>query len=222
MIRDRLKAAVRKAALRFFGMERDAEDSDGPPKAAPGEPKVDPNYIPPVVQGSGDTPGPNHRENIGRTWLAAQVASQAGPLLVDLRPPKEVVAGMLPGALLLPSEQIKDNLGLLPAKSERIVIYDQIGGEDSTVIAAWLRDQGWGMARKLVGGYAEWIEYDEPIEVPQAPAGARWHIGFPVEQKNGLRGHIQSVHVEAGKARYRVLLDNGSLSPYLSEDELRG
>jgi rhodanese-related sulfurtransferase len=222
MIRDRLKAAARKAFLKAFGMERDAEASDGPPPAKAGvDFETQRSYIPPVVQGSGDTPGPNHRENIGRTWLVAQVASGAGPLLVDIRPPKECVAGMLPGAILLPEQQIKDNLKQLPAKTDGIVIYDQIGSDQSGALAAWLREQGWDKARKLVGGYAEWIEHDEPVEVPQPPKGGRFHVGLPVEDSKGRRGHIQKASIEQGKPCYLVLLDNGQLLGPLLESELR-
>lgn len=220
MIRDRLKNAARKVMLKAFGMERDAEASAGPPMPKAGETFTS-EYIPPIVQGSGDTPGPNHKTNIGRTWLAAQVASGAGPTLVDIRPPAECVAGMLPGALLLPNEQLKQNLHRLPPKSERVVIYDQIGSDASDALAEWLRGQGWEMARRLVGGYAEWVEYDEPIAVPQAPPGARYHVGVPVEDTKGQRGTVQEVTVDGGKVRYLVLLDNGSLLGPVDESALR-
>ncbi|HNC96477.1 MAG TPA: rhodanese-like domain-containing protein [Myxococcota bacterium] len=222
MIRDRLKNAARKAMLKVFNMEFDAQETAGPPQA---DPKMDAatqaSYMPPIVQGSGDTPGPNHKTDIGRTWLAAQVASGAGPVLVDLRPPPEVVAGMLPGAYLLPGQQLKNNLHLMPAKSERVVIYDQIGGDDSDQLASWLREQGWEMARRLRGGYAEWVEYDEPIELPQPPAGAKHHLGVPVEDAKGRRGSVQKVTVEGGKAQYLVLLDSGELVGPLAESDLR-
>ena len=223
MIRDRLKGAVRKVLLRAFGMERDAESSAGPPKAEPGmDIETQRAFIPPIVQGSGDTPGPNHKTDIGRTWLSAQVISGAGPVLIDMRPPRECVAGMLPGALLFPGEQLRQRLDVLPPKSERVVLYDQVGGEESDRMAEWLRGQGWEMARRLVGDYAEWIEYDEPVQVPQPPPGARLHIGEPVQTIDGEHGDVQAVEVRDGAARYRIYLGPGRVTDWLSAAQLRG
>lgn len=222
MIRDRLKNTARKVLLKAFNMEWDASPSAGPPPATEAfDAKIHGAYIPQVVSGSGDTPGPNHKTNIGRTWLAAQVVSSAAPMLIDLRPPQECVAGMLPGAILLPGDQIRNHLDLLPPKEQRVVIYDQIGSDHADAIASYLRDQGWEMARRLVGGYAEWIEHDEPIEVPQAPPGARLHIGLPAETSTGQRGHVQKVQVKDGVVNCWVLLDNGSLIGPVPEQSLR-
>ena len=38
------------------------------------EATFDESKIPKVVDGSGDTPGPNHKQDIGRTWVSAQMA----------------------------------------------------------------------------------------------------------------------------------------------------
>ncbi len=221
MFRDRLKAAVKKVALRAFKMEWDAENTSvGPPITKVGKAE-DAAYIPPVVDGAGDTPGPNHRENIGRTWLVAQVVSGAGPLLIDIRPPAECINGMLPGAMLFPGSQVKSNLDRLPPRTERVVIYDQIGGDESAELAAWLRTEGWSGARKLVGGYAEWIEHDEPVEVPQAPAGGKLHIGMPVERKRGGRGVVQTAASVEGRPVYTLLMEDGTVERNVGEDTLR-
>lgn len=221
MIRDRLKGMARKAALKAFGMERQAEDADPPSQRLDAPPAaIDPTVIPRVVDGSGDTPGPNHKTDIGRPWLAAQVASGVAPMLIDLRHPKECAAGVLPRAILMPGDQVKARTAELPDKALRIVVYDQVGSDEPTVVAQWLRDQGWGMARRLAGGYAEWIEHAEPVEVPAPPAGGRWHIGTMVERKGGGRGWVQSATTVDGAPRYVLLLDDGSMSAPLGEDDL--
>lgn len=220
MIRDRLKTVAKKAAIKFFGMEWEAEEigpNDGNTKRA-GPQDVDPALIPRVVDGSGDTPGPKHRERIGRTWLASQVISGVPGAIVDIRHPKEVVAGMLPQAVLVPGGQLKSRLDALPAKDVRVTIYDQTGGDESEQLAAWLRAEGWGLARMLQGGYAEWIEHDEPVARPEPPAGGRYHLGNPVELRSGGRGWVQGV--QPGP-RYSVLLDTGAVQE-VSEGELAG
>lgn len=188
MIRDRLKTLGRKAALKVLGMERQAGADAPRPDARAGD--FDPTVIPRVVDGSGDTPGPNHKTDIGRPWLVAQVASGVAPFLLDLRPPKECAGGTLPGAHVLPGWLVRADPARLPAKEQRVVVYDQTGSDLAVDVAAWLREQGWVNARRLVGGYAEWIEHGEPVAVPEAPPGGRFRVGDMVELKDGRRGWV--------------------------------
>jgi rhodanese-related sulfurtransferase len=223
MIRDRLKKVAKQAAVKFFKMEWEAEElapNAGNTKLG-GPQTFDPSLIPRVVDGSGDTPGPKHRERIGRTWLASQVISGVPGMIIDLRHPREVVAGLLPQAHLVPGLQLKERTELLPAKDVRITVYDQTGGEAAESMATWLRGEGWGMARSLQGGYAEWIEHDEPIVLPQPPEGGRYHVGNPVELSTGERGTVQLAWSEGNGARYAVLLDTGTVRTPLTEAELR-
>ncbi len=219
MIRDRIKGAAKKAALRFFGMEWEASEAPVDHNRGVASPaSFDPSLIPKVVDGSGDTPGPKHKEDIGRTWLASQVISNVAPFLIDIRHPKECAAGLIQGANLLPGEQIKQRLDLLPPKDIRVTVYDQVGSDEASRLAAWLREQGWGLARRLVGGYAEWIEHSEPIAVPSPPEGGRWMVGQQVERKAGGRYWVQS----AGPGPvYTLWSEDGSFLLGVREDDLR-
>ena len=73
------------------------------------------------------------------------------PFFVDIRTPMEMAAGVLPGAHRFPEQSIKDHLATLPAKDVRVTVYDQTGEQGSIELAAWLREQGWGLARRLPG-----------------------------------------------------------------------
>ncbi len=224
MIRDRLKGFVKRVAVKAFGMEWEAEElapNEGNSKKE-GPQEVDMSIIPRVVDGSGDTPGPKHRERIGRTWLASQVISGVPGMIIDLRHPKEVVAGMVPQAQLLPGDQVKTRLDLLPAKDVRITLYDQTGSAVAEVLATWLREQGWGVARTLQGGYAEWIEHDEPVTIPEPPTGGRYHLGNPVQFNDGVRGVVQGAWLDGKSAKYTILLDAGGLRGPVAEAELAG
>jgi rhodanese-related sulfurtransferase len=221
MIRDRLKNAAKKAALRAFGMQWQAEElppNEGNTKLAGGPQAFDPSVIPRVVDGSGDTPGPNHKEKIGRTWVAAQLIGGAGLFMLDIRPAKECAGGIVKGAVVVPGWQIKDRLDVLPARDVRVTVYDQTGGKDSEELAKWLRGQGWGAARWLQGGFAEWLENSEPIDVPVAVG--RYALGAPVELKDGGRGHVQGAWTDAGSPRYHVQMDDGSVRGPVGEDGL--
>ncbi|MCB9778977.1 MAG: rhodanese-like domain-containing protein [Alphaproteobacteria bacterium] len=211
MIRDRVKRALKKVAVKALNMEFDVEDRDPASKTVGTVGEIDESVIPKLVDGDGDTPGPKHMEDIGRTWVAAQVLSGSPLVFVDIRPPAEVVAGVLPGAILAPGESILDHTDLLPDQTTRVTIYDQTGQLGSAELAEKLRAAGWGWARRLKGGYAEWIEHGEQTELPRAPAGAAHKPGEPVKLADGRQGHVLRI-LDAG--RYVVWIEGeGEVGP---------
>jgi len=187
MIRDRLKGALKKVALKAFGMERDAEARTT--RKTKGSKDYDASKIPKLVDGDGDTPGPNDKELIGSTWLAAQLVGGVPGAIVDIRPPQEWMSGHIPGAVLLPGDQILERTELLPDKNTRITVYDATGEQDAFAVAEKLRGQGWSIARSLQGGWAWWIEHSEPTTTPEPREGV--NLGDSVETKGGDRGVIQ-------------------------------
>ena len=192
MFRDRLKNRARQFAIKAFGMEFDTEarDPNAGGRADPND--FDPTVIPKIVDGAGDTPGPNHKQDIGRTWVAAQLAGGVAPIFIDIRSPMEVATGVLPGALRFPGTTLKDALSVLPPKNERVTIYDQTGEQGSVELAQWLRDQGWTLARRLQGGYAEWIEQGEKIDAPSMAHPSEYTIG-DTYQFDDTTGHVHDV-----------------------------
>ncbi len=194
MIRQFIKKKIRQTAVKVFNMEFDVEERDKrPPRSTPQA--FDRAIIPNIVDGSGDTPGPNHKEKVGRTVVAAEILSGFSPFLIDIRPPNEIVSGMLPGALILPERSIEHCLEVLPSKEKRVAIYDQTGEFGSPEVAAWLREQGWIWARYLDGGYAEWIEQGEQTVLPAAvsnptKADQQWRLGDEVNLKDTRRALV--------------------------------
>jgi rhodanese-related sulfurtransferase len=166
MFRKRVKDKLRNVAIKAFGMEFDTEERDPNAGGKVDPATYDPSVIPKLVDGDGDTPGPNHKEDIGRTWVAAQLAGGVAPLFVDIRSPQEMAPGVLPGSLRFPATTILEHLERLPPKTERVTIVDQTGAQGSVEAAQALREQGWTLARRLRGGYAEWIEHGETTETP--------------------------------------------------------
>ncbi|MEC8422719.1 MAG: rhodanese-like domain-containing protein [Myxococcota bacterium] len=220
MIRDRLKKVARKAAIKVLKMDFDTQERDPAARRRGNPDDFDPSKIPTVVDGSGDTPGPNHKHDIGRTWTAAQLAGAAAPFFLDIRPPQETVAGLLPGAVVLPGELVREHLGVLPPKTERVTVYDQTGDLGSAEVAAWLREQGWEWARRLQGGYAEWIEHDETIVSPDIPDGARLKLGDPVRLEAGGEGWVLSVDTSGAEAAYTVWHADGTTTGPLTDEAL--
>lgn len=209
MFRDRLKAAARKVAIRVLDMEFDTEARDPNARGVADPSAFDPSKIPTVVDGAGDTPGPNHKTDIGRTWVSAQVAGGVAPCLIDIRPPNEVITGMLPGAILSSGQSLRQRLSILPTdKSERVIIYDQTGDQGSEELAAWLREQGWGMARRLQGGYAEWMEHSEPTALPSPTENATKQIGESVKLTDGRQAVVHTITPSSDGHTYLVWVNN--------------
>jgi rhodanese-related sulfurtransferase len=197
MIRDRLLNAAKKVGRRLFLPEEagrvsvrtrsDLQKSDSP--------EVDETKLPPIVQGDGDTPGPNHKSDIGRTWASAQLLGGAGIVALDVRSPSEWVAGHLPGALFVPREALASSLASLPGRGTElfVAVYDATGEQGSGEAAEFLRANGWPRARRLVGGFAEWVEEGEEVVRDDATKGARFQIGDTVTLKDGRSGHVWRV-----------------------------
>jgi len=216
MIRNKFKGILRKAAIKILNMEFDTQDRN--PTEIP-DSDFDESKIPKVVDGSGDTPGPNHKEDIGRTWFSAQLAGSVPPFIIDIRPPNEIVAGKIPTSILMSGEYVKQNLDALPSKEDRITIYDQTGNLGSEELARWLRDQGWGLARRLQGGYAEWLEHDEPIDIPKAVSGAKYNVGDPVSV-NKIHGFIHKVLTGQELLCYEIWVEDQGVIGIFSEQEM--
>ena len=195
MIRKKIKSFIRKTAVKVLDMEFDVQDRPNPGGRGTGD--FDPSVIPTIVDGDGDTPGPNHKRDIGRTWLAAQIAAGVSPFLIDTRPPNETVAGILPAAHIMSGTSVLKMLDQLPEdKSLRVTLYDQTGEQEAEALAEQLRQAGWTMARRLKGGFAEWLEYDEPIDTPLIDANTL-QIGDAIqtEHAHGVIMQINSTHV---------------------------
>ena len=77
-------------------------------------------------------------------------------LLLDVRTPAEHAIANLPGAVLLPMQEIVERSDeLTPHKDSRVVVFCHHGGRSERV-AYWLREQGFTMAQNMVGGIDAW------------------------------------------------------------------
>ena len=174
-------------ALRAFGMERQAEARTTRKTTGSGE--YDPSVIPPLVDGDGDTPGPNHKEKIGRTWLAAQLNGGDAGTVIDIRPPQEWIVGTLPNALQVPGDQILRRTDLLPAKTRRVTLVDATHEQEAFDTAKTLRDQGWTWARSLQGGWAEWVVFEKQNPVFVDSAGQHLLLFFDGRERKVVVAH---------------------------------
>ncbi len=165
MASSRVRSRLRRLAARVLGSEQEPRPSTaGSPPSTDHTAASDLDGLPPLQPGRGETPGPNHKQDISQEWAAAQLFSGVSPLFIDLRSSAAFRQSHVPGAVSAPASTLREMLEALPDKSERIAVYDADGAQGSEREAAWLRDQGWTWARRLVGGFEEWTARGEAVE----------------------------------------------------------
>lgn len=163
----RLRSRLRRLAARAIGSPSHAPEDRSPPRA---EPEPAPLAgLPPLQPGRGETPGPNHKQDISQEWASAQLHSGVPPCFLDLRPSHEYTNARIPGSLSMPAWAVRERTDELPEKDERIAVYDADGAQQSAAVAAWLRDQGWQGARRLQGGFQAWSAGGDAVEVEPDP-----------------------------------------------------
>ncbi|HLK10541.1 MAG TPA: iron-sulfur cluster assembly protein [Candidatus Binatia bacterium] len=101
--------------------------------------------------------------------------------VLDVRTPAEYAQGHIPGARLIPLDELEDRLGELPARGARMLVTCAAGGR-SAAACETLGRHGWIDLLNLAGGMHRWPgprEADAPP--PAAPTGTRiTYRGGPV------------------------------------------
>jgi rhodanese-related sulfurtransferase len=93
-----------------------------------------------------------------------QMVMDSAPRIVDVRTPQETAMGIIPGALLIPIEQLEDRIAELPSDGRDTLIYCAAGGR-SAAACEFLSQQGYSSLHNLVGGMGAW---SGPIEKPNS------------------------------------------------------
>jgi rhodanese-related sulfurtransferase len=95
--------------------------------------------------------------------LAALLAADDAPLLLDVRTPEEFAQGHVPGATHVPLQELESRLGELTTYKQRgVVAYCEVGGRAAKA-AELLRANGFANVRLLDGSMRRWR--DEQREV---------------------------------------------------------
>ncbi len=90
--------------------------------------------------------------------LAVVLAGDDAPLLLDVRTPEEFARGHVPGATLVPVQELEARLGELEAYKRRgVIAYCEVGGRASKA-AELLRARGFSSVRLLDGSMRRWRE----------------------------------------------------------------
>lgn len=94
-------------------------------------------------------------------------ALDEGAVLVDVRTPEEYVEAHVPGARLVPLDQLGTRLHEIP-KDQRVYVICAIGGRSYSAAEALSR-AGWDVV-SVVGGTKQWAEEGRPLVAGYDPS----------------------------------------------------
>ena len=101
-------------------------------------------------------------DGISVTDLAAELDTDAAPLLVDVRTTDEVTEGFIAGAINIPMTELTQHLDLLPNLDQNIVVYCGSGYRSAISMTA-LRLLGYTNVRSMLGGFGAWTGAELPV-----------------------------------------------------------
>jgi adenylyltransferase/sulfurtransferase len=96
------------------------------------------------------------------TELKARMDRGDAPLIIDVRQPNEFEICRIPGAKLIPLNELPSRIQELDP-SQEIVLQCKVGGR-SAQATAFLRQRGFTKARNLAGGILAWIDQIDPSQ----------------------------------------------------------
>ncbi len=97
----------------------------------------------------------------GRLWREAspdegkRMIAGGGARVIDVRTPQETAAGIIPGALLIPVQEIEARWKEIPKDGKTTLVYCA-GGERSAAACEFLSRQGYQALYNLGGGFLSW------------------------------------------------------------------
>ena len=119
------------------------------------------------VPGSGHPSGGSEVPEVSAPELAASLASDAPPLLVDVRGPDERAIASIPGAVAIHLDEFRDGTAFghdeLAARGRRIVMVCKVGAR-SAEAARLAQAAGYTDVANLEGGVLAWVRDVDPTQ----------------------------------------------------------
>ncbi|MFH1981672.1 MAG: thioredoxin domain-containing protein [Pseudomonadota bacterium] len=97
---------------------------------------------------------------------ARQLISAENPFILDVRTPMEFKSGYIPGAVLIPVQQLADRIGEIASQRDRKILIYCRSGNRSTVAAEILHRAGFRAVWNLRHGILEWQAAGYPVTTP--------------------------------------------------------
>jgi molybdopterin/thiamine biosynthesis adenylyltransferase len=120
-----------------------------------------------------------------------------GVAIVDVRETEEFAAGHLPGARHVPRSYLESRIeGVVPDRSQRVVVYCATGQRSALAANTLLRELGYDDVVSMNGGITLWKDRGYEVEVPRS---------MSAEQRERYSRHL--LIPEIGEAGQQKLLD---------------
>jgi rhodanese-related sulfurtransferase len=84
-----------------------------------------------------------------------RLVQESNPRILDVRTPQETAAGIIPGAILIPIDDLESRRSELPRDGRKTLVYCAGGGR-SAVACEYLSREGYGELYNLEGGFTSW------------------------------------------------------------------
>ena len=108
------------------------------------------------------------RPAVSPAAVAELVARPDAPLLLDVRTPEEFAEGHLPGAVLIPHDQLASRLAETEGKPW-VLVYCRSGARASKAQA--VLEQAGVEVRQVEGSWLRWQAEGRPVAMPAAEGG---------------------------------------------------
>lgn len=95
---------------------------------------------------------------------AEELINEDDALLVDVREPREYMAGRLPDAKLIPLSRIGYEIENLKQHADRPIILGCRSGNRSELVCRLLKENGFANVYNLSGGIEAWVRSERPLE----------------------------------------------------------
>ncbi|MBK7642380.1 MAG: rhodanese-like domain-containing protein [Planctomycetes bacterium] len=105
----------------------------------------------------------------GRLWRdldsqsAAALVREGGLCIIDVRTPQETALGIIPGAILIPVDELPQRAREIPKDGRKKLVYCAGGGR-SAAACEYLSEQGYFELLNLESGFSGW---NGPREKPR-------------------------------------------------------
>lgn len=110
------------------------------------------------------------RPDVAPAAVAELLARDDAPLLLDVRTPEEFAQGHVPGAVLVPHDQLASRLDEIP-RDRWVLVYCR-SGKRADAAEAVLAGAGYEV-RQIEGSWLRWQEENRPVETPGDKEDAR-------------------------------------------------
>lgn len=110
----------------------------------------------------------NPYDSVAVTDLARELATDAKPLVVDVRPLDQFSDLHIPGAVNLPQSELAQRKADLPADRDTPIVMVCGVGKFSKNTVLYLKSMGYRRVRSLKGGINEWVRKQQPTQTSAA------------------------------------------------------